>query len=203
MMVFRRFPLHLSAAVLLGLAGGGTGALAQSQSPAAPTLSLQSQLGSISLAPPRALVKPQMLRTVRLTQVTPQGEVVGVPHEISCPGSGCQQLIALSVDNVARSFLVDVQFVGNGAYVTLELRSIAVAGVVEFSRGRPGPIFVRGDAKSTIEQRLRLVAVPPGSVRAMETASNPRTFASGNVYTRKVAPDMLLKVEIGPEKPTG
>lgn len=198
--------LILAASVGLHLALGGP-ALGQSPArapvPAPPAASMQMQLGAIPLAPPRALEKPAMVRVVRLTQLSADQQPVGAPREIICPDSGCHQMVSLTVANTARAFVADIQFVGHGAYLVLESRSIAVAGVVEFGRGRPGPIFIRGAADSRMERQLRLVTVAPESVRALDAVGSGRTIASGNVFTRKIDPDVFLHVEILPQRPAG
>jgi len=158
-------------------------------------LSLQSQLGSIPLVSPRAQAKASMVRMVRLTQLSGQTPL-GAPREIACPDTGCQQLISLEVDNVAQTFLADIQFVGKGIYVALHPRSAAISGVVEFRQGRPGPVFMRGNDSGTTEQRLSFVTSPALSLRRMEKPVDGQTLASGNLYTRKREPDLVLRVEV-------
>jgi hypothetical protein len=162
--------------------------------PASP-MSLQSQLGSIPLVSPRAAARTAMLRTVRLTQMEGRS-TRGAIHEVACPDTGCQIAVSLMVDNVAQAFLADVQFVSQGAYVSLQPRTAAIGGVMEFRQGRPGPVFLKGNATTTIEQRISFVTAPATSLRRLETAADGNTLTSGNLYTRKRTADMVLRVEI-------
>lgn len=159
------------------------------------SLSLQSQLGSIPLVSPRAGAKAAMERVVRITQVAGR-EVVGDTRVISCPDTGCQQVISLVVDRVAQSFLMDIQFVRHGAYVALQSRSAAIGGVMDFGQGKPGPVFIRGTENATTEHLLSFVTAAATSLRRLETGPDGKTLASGNVYNRKQSPDFVLKLVI-------
>ncbi len=195
------------AALLAGLGLAGMPASAQAPRPSASgadlkdaaPLSLQSQLGSIPLVSPRAQARAAMVRMVRLTQMAGR-EPVGAPREIACPDTGCQQLVSLVVNNVAQAFLADIQFVGKGIYVTLHPRSAAIATVVEFRQGRPGPVFMRGSETGTTDRQISFVASPAQSLRRMEKPVDGQTLASGNVYTRKREPDLVLRVEVDQAK---
>jgi len=172
---------------------------AQSVARSAP-LSLQSQLGAIPLVSPRAAGQASRLRTVRLVQLAKEGAPMGEAREIDCPETGCQQLLSLVVGEVALTFLADFQFVGDGAYVTLQPRSVAIARVVEFRQGRPGPVFIKGPAETVLRDRIGYVTIPAASLRRTDVAADGRTLASGNVYARKQEPDLVLKVEIEPPR---
>ena len=208
-------PLHSVCGLVL-LAVVSAGGLARAQGPqplrgpqvpdtlesvarSAP-LSLQSQLGAIPLVSPRAAAQASRLRTVRLTQVAKEGAPLGEAREIDCPETGCQQLLSLVVGEVALTFLADFQFVSHGAYVTLQPRSVAIARVVEFRQGRPGPVFIKGPAETRLEERIGYVTIPAASLRRTDVAADGRTLASGNVYARKQEPDLVLKVEIEPPR---
>ncbi len=206
-------PLHsLCGLVLLAvvLAGGvaraqGPQPLRAPQVPDTPEsvarsapLSLQSQLGAIPLVSPRAAAQASRLRTVRVTQVPKDGAPQRDTQEFACPDSGCQQMLSLVVDEVAQTFLADIQFVSHGAYVTLQPRSVAIARVVEFRQGRAGPVFIKGPAETMLEDRIGFLTVPAGSLRRVDGAADGRTLTSGNVYVRKREPDLVLKVEIDP-----
>ena len=158
-------------------------------------LSLQSQLGSIPLISPRAGAAVAMERVVRITQVAGR-EVIGETRVIRCPDTGCQQVVSLAVDNVAQSFLMDIQFVSHGTYVALQSRSAAIGGVMDFRQGKPGPVFIRGTATGNVEAQLSLVTVAMPSLRRLETGVDGQTLASGNVFNRKQAPDIVLNVVI-------
>ncbi|MCC6718404.1 MAG: hypothetical protein IT555_11020 [Acetobacteraceae bacterium] len=185
----------LSLAV--AVASGGAGP-ARAQDAAAP-LPRQTQLGSIPLASPRAAAAKAAVRMVRLTQMNGQ-EPMGDTRELACPGTGCQQLVSLMVDNAPLTFLVDVQFVTDGAYLSLQPRTAAVGAVTEFRQGRPGPVFIRGPATSTSEAQIAFVTAPPPSLRRLDTAVDGNTLASGNVFNRKRSPDLVLRVVVEPTK---
>ncbi len=161
-------------------------------------LSLQSQLGAIPLVSPRAAAQASRVRTVRMTQVGKDGEPAREARAIACPETGCQQVLSLVVDDVAQTFLADIQFVSHGAYVTLQPRSVAIARVVEFRQGRPGPVFIRGPADTMLEHRIGYVTMSAASLRRADGAADGRTLTSGNVYVRKQEPDLVLRVEIDP-----
>ena len=158
-------------------------------------LSLQSQLGSIPLVSPRAGAKVAMQRLVRVTQVAGR-DVLGETRLINCPDTGCQQVVSLMVDNVAQSFLMDIQFVSHGTYVALQSRSAAIGGVMDFRQGKPGPVFIRGTENAATEHWLSFVTAAATSVRRLATGSDGKSLASGNVYNRKQAPDIVLKLVI-------
>lgn len=182
--------------VALALAHGA--ARAQAPAPTAPApaspLSLQSQLGSIPLVSPRAAARAAV-RMVRLTQI--EGRTArGATREVACPDTGCQVAISLVVDNEAQAFLADIQFVSQGIYVSLQPRTAAISAVMEYRQGRAGPVFIKGNPTGTTERQISYVAAPAASLRRLESASDGNTLASGNVYTRKRVPDMVLRVEV-------
>ena len=196
-----RFRTIASFLTLMLAAAAGAGA-AQAQATPAPgddgsgtPLLLQSQLGSIPLISPRAGARATRERMVRVSQVAGR-EVVGEPRVISCPDTGCQQVVSLVVDNVAQSFLLDIQFVSQGTYVALQSRSAAIAGVMDFRQGKPGPVFIRGSENAAMEHWVSFVTAAATSLRRLETGSDGKTLASGNVYNRKRAPDIVLKLVI-------
>ncbi len=198
------------------LAGAG-GAAAQSppplpaQAPSMPAgplnqtapMSLQSQLGAIPLLSPRALQQASRLRRVTVTQVSATGQALGEPNAIECPETGCQRAMALTVGDKMVPFMADIQFVGRGAYVSVQARAVEIGAVVEFDKGRRGPVFLRGEAEAPIAQTLRFALAPATTLRRLDVADDGKTLGTGNVYTRKRSPDLMLKVEIGPpqEKP--
>lgn len=195
-------------AMLLGGAGGAAAQpppLRPGQSPSMPAgplnqtapLSLQSQLGAIPLLSPRALQQASRLRQVTVTQLSPTGQVVGTPHTIECPETGCQRAIALAVGDKTLPFMADIQFVGRGAYLSMQARAVEIGAVVEFEQGRRGPAFLRGEAEAPIAQTLRYALAPATTLRRLDAADDGKTIYTGNVYTRKRSPDLVLKVEIG------
>lgn len=142
-----------------------------------------------------------MVRSVRVTQFSADNRRLGEPVDMVCPESGCQQLLTLVVDRGSQSFLADVQFVSHGAYVALQPRSLAVGGVMDFNSGRPGPVFLKGPPTTVLEKRISFVLAPAASVRALDGTVGGRSLSSGPVYTRKLEPDLVLKVEISPPRP--
>lgn len=202
---------------LLALAGAG-GAAAQPSPELAPTpsrpapsmpsaplgqsapLSLQSQLGAIPLVSPRALQQASRLRKVTVTQVSETGRMLGEPRELECPETGCQQAMALAVGDKTLPFMADIQFVGRGAYVSVQARAVEIGAVVEFEKGRRGPVFLRGETDAPIAQTLRFALAPSATLRRLDVADDGKTLGTGNVYTRKRTPDLVLKVEIAPAR---
>ena len=182
------------------LAAGG--AMAQPAAPASPTppLSLQTQLGAIPLVSPRALQQASRLRRVKVTQVSDTGQAVGEPREIDCPETGCQLLMALPVGERSLPFMADFQFVGRGVYVALQARAVEVGAVVEFEKGRRGPVFMRGASDAEIAQTLRFTLAPSATLRRLDLADDGKTLSAGNLHTRKRTPDVVLKVEIAPAR---
>ena len=161
-------------------------------------LSLQTQLGAIPLVSPRAMQQASRLRQVTLTQLSPTGQVVGTPHTIECPETGCQRAVSLAVGDKSLPFMADIQFVGRGAYVSVQARAVEIGAVVEFEQGRRGPVFLRGEAEAPIAQTLRYALAPSATLRRLDVADDGKTLGTGNVYTRKRSPDLVVKVEIGP-----
>jgi len=106
--------------------------------------------------------------------------------------------VNLVVDGTPRPFLADIQFVSHGAYVTLQPRNIVVARMVEFRQGRPGAVFIKGPPGTVLEDRIGYVLVAATSLRQLETGGDGRILASGNVYTRKREPDLVVNVRIEP-----
>lgn len=163
-------------------------------------LSMQSQLGAIPLVSPRAGAQTPMVRKVQLTQVV-GGVPSGAAREFICPATGCQQHVALAVNQAPESFLLDLQFVTRGTYVALSSRSAAISNVVEHHQGRVGPVFVKGSAMTT-EGMLAFSVAPATSLRRLEVAQKDgKTLAQGNVYTRKREPDVVLLIKVGAPEP--
>lgn len=209
-------PRSVLAALLLAGALAPFGAAAQappsraSQAPSMPALpsvpmtptaplSLQNQLGAIPLISPRALLQASRLRKVTLTQLSDTGEKLS-EHEVECPESGCQRAMALVVGSRTLPFMADIQFVSRGAYVSLQARAVEIGAVVEFEKGRRGPAFLRGDGEAPIGQTLRYALAPSATLRRLDVADDGKTLNTGNVYTRKRTPDMVMRVEIGPPR---
>lgn len=163
-------------------------------------LSLQSQLGLIPLVSPRAGRQTARVRAVRLTQIGDGGQALGAVQAIDCPETGCQYSMLLDVGGTPTPFTADIQFVTNGAYVSLQTRAVAVGAVVEFEKGRRGPVFLKGGGNASIGQTLRNALAPATTLRRLDVADDGKTLSSGNVYTRNRSPDMVLRVEIGPTR---
>jgi hypothetical protein len=218
-MTFRSVLMGLPIA--MAVAAGAGGAAAQTplppHSPLAPLapsmpagpmsqtapLSLQAQLGAIPLVSPRALRQATRLRQVTVTQLSPTGQALGEPRVVECPETGCQQAMALAVGDKTLPFMADVQFVDRGAYVSLQARAVEIGAVVQFEQGRRGPVFLRGLTDAPIAQTLRFTLAPSATLRRLDVADDGKTLGTGNVYTRKRTPDVVLRVEIGPARERG
>lgn len=133
-------------------------------------------------------------RLIQISQIDDKGGLVGKPNEVACPSSGCQTVLDLVVDRLPEPFLFSVEFVGHGAYVTLSPRSIATAEVQDWREGHTGPIFVqlRGAERQQVD--MPFIVVRSATLRALQPHANPDVLASGNVFNRKRAPDLTLRV---------
>jgi hypothetical protein len=189
-----------AGAMPLGLAPQGPAAAVSPppSEPGPPTTSLQNQLGAIPLMSPQARAQASTMRKVRLTQLDGDRKPLGAARELDCPETGCQHVVALAMDQEQLPFLAQIQFVGQGAYFTLEPRSIAVGAVREFSSGRAGPVFLKASPNRGVDKQVRFVAAPPESLRRLDGAQGSQTVSAGQRVTRKRAPDVILQVEILP-----
>lgn len=133
-------------------------------------------------------------RLIQINQIDAKGAPVGSPNEVACPTSGCQTVLDLTIAGLPEPFLFSVEFVGHGAYVTLSPRSIATAEVQEWREGHTGPIFVplRGAERQQVD--MPFIIVRAATLRALEPNRTPDVLASGNVFNRKRAPDLTLRV---------
>jgi hypothetical protein len=137
-------------------------------------------------------------RLVQITQIGPAEQPLGDPTQVACPASGCQTILQLAVDSRPEPFLLSVQFVARGAYVTLVPRSIGTAEVLDFDQGRKGAIFLPLRTPGRHVVRMEFVVVRSASVRALEPHVKGQVLASGNVFNRKRRPDLVLRIEFAP-----
>ncbi|MBN8890946.1 MAG: hypothetical protein BGP12_20410 [Rhodospirillales bacterium 70-18] len=137
-------------------------------------------------------------RLVKIIQLGPAEQPMGDPVEVACPASGCQALLPLTVDSLPERFLLSIQFVSAGTYVTLQPRSIGTAEILDFEKGRKGAIFLPAQGRSRQQVTLNFIIVRDASVRALEGHTNGQTLASGNVFNRKRQPDVVLRLELAP-----
>lgn len=141
---------------------------------------------------------PTLSRQVRMTQIDPANREIGKPTQIACPATGCQAVVSLHVHGHEEPFLLSVQFVASGAYVTLAPRSIGTAEVLDFDQGRKGAIFVPLRPLSVQQVRLAFVVVRSPTLEALAPPTPGQVLASGNVFHSKRSPDLMLRVEFTP-----
>lgn len=139
-------------------------------------------------------------RLIDILQLDRQDKQVGEPVQVACPATGCQTVLKLrtSGDAEPEPFLLSVQFVARGAYVTLTPRSAATAEVQQFEQGHKGAIFVSLRTPGRIVKRMEFIVVRSASVRELEQKNNGQVLASGQVFNRKREPDLVLRVEFSP-----
>lgn len=133
-------------------------------------------------------------RLIEIRQLDPKGASVGTAHEVSCPSTGCQTIIDLTIAASPEPFLFSVEFVGRGAYVTLAPRSIAIAEVQEFGEGHKGAIFVPLHRRDRQQVEMAFIVVSSATVQALEANRSGDVLASGQVFNRKRYPDFTLRV---------
>ena len=133
-----------------------------------------------------------------LTQIDKAGTVIGAPFSFDCTASGCEQFLILDVDGKPLKFLVTFNFAAKGAYLALQSLEPGVRAVIEFEKDFVGPQFlgVRPDAAFNRVMRYTLV----GSALQQSEASSPQLMPSGrgNVFHRKLVPDLTLKLAMQP-----
>lgn len=137
-------------------------------------------------------------RLIQISQFDDKGGIVGSPNEVACPPSGCQTTIDLTIATLPEPFLFSVEFVGQGAYVTLAPRSIATAEVLEFTEGRKGAIFVPLRGRDRQSVTMAFIIVRSATVRALEQNRGSDVLSSGRVFNRKRTPDLTLRVTFSP-----
>ncbi len=147
---------------------------------------------ALAAAPPKRL--PWQ---VTITQIDKAGRALTDAVNITCPQSGCEQVLQLYVDLSPHQFIAAVTFVDKGAYVALQPMATDVGQVIEFEKGFKGPVFikVRGDENDKIEL-LRFTLTGPAAPEADHGStammSNPKSL----VFHRKLYPDVILRVEL-------
>jgi len=134
---------------------------------------------------------------VTITQVDKTGRALTDALNVTCPQSGCEQVLQLYVDLTPHQFIAAVTFVDKGAYVALQPMATDVGQVIEFEKGFKGPVFikVRGDENDKI-QVLRFTLTGPAAPEAGHGStammSNPKSL----VFHRKLYPDVILRLEL-------
>jgi hypothetical protein len=131
-----------------------------------------------------------------VTQFDKAGTLVGAPLQVSCPETGCQQVIPLDVLGKSKSFLLGVTFVQRGVYVALQAREADVGKVIEFEKGFDGPIFsaTHKGIRTTVRLRFTLTGEAVSTPEQDLMMRNSRSL----VFHRKMDPDITLKVDIDP-----
>ena len=139
------------------------------------------------------------LWTVEVTQFDKSGTMAGAPISLSCPETGCQQLLTLDVSGKPHSFLLGISMTFRGAYVELQAQDREVGQVVEFEKGFVGPVFMATHPGTLTSQTLRYtltgaIVTDPHDDKLM---GNSRSL----VFHRKVQPDLALRIDLTPPAP--
>ena len=134
---------------------------------------------------------------VTITQVDKTGKALTDAVNVSCPPSGCEQVLPLYVDLTPRQFIAAITFVDKGAYVALQPVAREVGQVIEFEKGFKGPVFVKvRDNENDKIQLLRFTltgaAAPEAGKGSTALMSNQRSL----VFHRKLEPDLILQIEL-------
>jgi hypothetical protein len=134
---------------------------------------------------------------VTITQVDGTGKALADPAKVECQPSGCQQALQLFVDYKAQPFLAGVTFVDRGAYLALQPMVHELGQAVDFQKGFRGPVFVPvrldENAKTdTLRFTLTGPAVPDASKGNAAIMNNSESL----VFHRKLAPDLILRIEL-------
>jgi len=192
--------MRYSNGLLAGLIVCGAATVSATSAWAQPSRRIEAPSTQLAM-PPDTVVGER--RQISLTQVNPAGVALGPAVSIDCPRTGCETLLNLVVEETTWRFFANISFVNRGLYMTLEPRSIGISGVMEFSAGHPGPIFVpfRGQGKAA--GQIGLVITRDASVRAQERESNPNAVSNGGVFARKREPDILMQLEASALIPGG
>lgn len=144
--------------------------------------------------PAQAQIGPRLLK---ITQVDAEGATIGKVIDIYCPATGCQEALTLRFEEVDERFVASIEVVGRGVYLALQSRAVGITQIVEFTKGTPGPVFLATRGRMRIQHDLRFSIVRDASVRAQRGPDREGTVSSGNVFNRRRAPDVLLRVEVG------
>jgi hypothetical protein len=181
------------------LAGAAPGAVAQPSSrPILPDV-------GIGADPPRSDPAARVMRRITVVQLDHEGAPLGVGLTLTCPATGCQDVVTLVVEGRPEQFTEAVTFVANGTYFALEPRSLGTARIVEHRAGRAGPAFIGTRAGAMATRDLRYVVSRDATVRSVnrapEAKSTPNTLSDGNVFTRKIESDVTVRVAVQVEEP--
>ncbi|HEY0418978.1 MAG TPA: hypothetical protein VGC80_05620 [Acetobacteraceae bacterium] len=137
----------------------------------------------------------EITRIVTITQENAEGGAIGKPLELRCTETGCQGAMELLVEGRAERFTVGILFVDRGAYVTVEPVSLGNAQVVEFQAAHAGPAFILLRGRDRVARLMRYVVLRDASARSVARSGDGNTLAEGNVFGRKLEPDLLLQVD--------
>ncbi|MDE2574502.1 MAG: hypothetical protein KGL55_04250, partial [Rhodospirillales bacterium] len=157
-------------------------------------------LAVVAVARPAvALAAPApALWQVELAQLDPAGAAIGKPLVLACAASGCQSIVKLQINAKPEPFLAAITFVQRGAYLSLESLVPALGQAIGFEAGFKGPEFIllrHQHADTTLRFTLTGAAIKPAD------PSLPALMPSSQslVFHRKMAPDFVLRVRIGPQ----
>ena len=144
-----------------------------------------------------AAAPPRPPWQVTITQLDKTGKALTDPLNVTCPQSGCEQVMQLYVDLNPRQFIAAITFVDKGAYVALQPLTPDVGEVIQFEKGYSGPVFipVRPDEADRIEL-LRFTLTGPAAPEADQGGAAMMSNQQSLVFHRKLDPDLVLRVEL-------
>ena len=134
---------------------------------------------------------------VDITQFDKAGTLAGTPQSLTCPQSGCQQLITLGVAGKPRRFLLSVTITARGAYVGLQAEDREVGQVVEFEKGFVGPVFMATHTGLRTSVTLRFT-LTGAAVSDPERDKLMQRNSGSLVFHRKMEPDIAMRVDLSP-----
>ncbi len=149
---------------------------------------------------------PPLPWQVTVTQFDKAGTLAAAPQVVSCPQSGCQQIITLDVLGKPHRFLLSVTPAARGAYVGLQAQDQDVGNVVEFEKGFVGPVFMATHQGLPTSTTLRFTLTGPAAISDPQRQDQLMGSAGSSlVFHRKMDPDLALRVELVPPeaKPGG
>gem|GEM_PF-4026334 len=135
---------------------------------------------------------------IQLVQVDRAGTMIGTPQAFDCTPTGCEQYLSLDVEAKPLPFLITLTFAAKGAYFALQSVGPGVRMVIEFEKDFVGPQFfgVRPDAP--FNRMLRFTLVGPALQESESQSPQLVPSGHGNVFHRKLTPDLTLKLTMQP-----
>jgi hypothetical protein len=152
---------------------------------------------ALLLATPAIAAPTRAAWQVTITQLDKAGKALTDPINVTCPQSGCEQVMQLYVDLTPRQFIAAITFVDRGAYLQLQPLTPDVGDIIEFQKGYKGPVFinVRQDEADKMDV-LRFTLTGPAAPEADKGSTAMMSNQQSLVFHRKLDPDLVLQIEL-------